>query len=177
MLRVQLPSLSLVCPGFLHCGSLVELGKGCGAFAVPEVGNDKMKHASMTMTGDEQRRMRMQMLRCADAFLEDAANIAISRRARMQACFESIYIRLLVSARGAAEPEPRQHPSERVIVAGAATAGLDVESLEEVLDLNRAVADYRHNAGTDPVNMLQSLALARHIAQLLKPLPEHTSRS
>lgn len=167
MPRIPLLSLSLACPGFLHCGSLVELGEGCSEFAIPEVGNDKMKHTTMTMTDDEQRRVRMKMLRCADAFLEDAANISVSRRARVEACFESIYIRLLVSARGAAEPEARQHPSERVIVSGAVTVGLDVESLEEVLNLNRAVADYRLKPGTDAVNMLQSLTLARHIAHLV----------
>jgi hypothetical protein len=168
MPRAQLTSVSLVCPGFLHCGSLVESGEGCGVFAMPEADNDRKEHTGMQKTGGEQARMRMQMLRCADTFLEDADNISVSRHTRVEACFESIYIRLLVSARGAAEPEPKQHPSERVIAAGAATAGLDNESLDEVLELNRAVADYRHKPGTDPVNMLHALTLARRIAQLVK---------
>jgi hypothetical protein len=146
----------------------VESGEGCGVFAIPEVDNNGKKRTVMPKTGEEQGRMRMQMLRCADAFLEDADNISVSRHTRMGACFESIYIRLLVSARGAAEPEPIQHPSERVIAAGAATAGLDNESLEEVLELNRAVAEYRHKPGTDPVNMLHALTLARRIAQMVK---------
>jgi hypothetical protein len=86
----------------------------------------------------------------------------------VQACYEAIYIRLLVLARHAGDPEPGEHPSERVIVSGAALAGLDDESLDEVLDLHRAVADFRHKIGTHPVNMLHILALARHIAGLVK---------
>jgi hypothetical protein len=111
------------------------VGKGCCVFAISEVDSDRMNHTRITDAGEEHGRMRMQMLRCADAFLKDAENISVSRRARVKACFESIYIRLLVSARAAAEPEPQQHPSEKVIVAGAVTAGLDDEWLEEVLKL------------------------------------------
>ena|ERR1017187_10305455 len=117
---------------------------------------------------EEEGQERAQMVQCADVKLHDAENMSVSRHTRVQACYEAIYIRLLVLARHAGDPEPGEHPSERVIVSGAALAGLDDESLDEVLDLHRAVADFRHKIGTHPVNMLHILALARHIAGLVK---------
>jgi len=108
------------------------------------------------------------MLRCADVCLLDAENIMVSRRARVEACFDSIYLRFLVLARDAIDPESNEHPSERVIAAGATVAGLDDELLEEVFELYRAVKAYRYTPGMHPVNMLHVLALGRHIAGLVK---------
>lgn len=117
---------------------------------------------------EEQQHQRGAMLHCADVCLRDAGNIMVSRRIRVEACFDSIYLRFLVLARDAIDPEPDEHPSERVIVAGATAAGLDDESLEEVFELYRAVTANRYRPGTYPVNMLHVLALGRHIARLVK---------
>ena len=120
---------------------------------------------------EEQGKLRAEMLQCADVKLLDAGNMSLSRHSRVEACYTSIYIRLLVLARSAGSAdsaEPTVHPSERVIVAGAALAGLDDESIEEVMDLHLAVADLRYRIGSHKVNMLHTLALARHIAGLVK---------
>ena len=108
------------------------------------------------------------MLRCADVRLRDAENIMVSRHTRVEACFDSIYLRLLVLASDAVDTEPGEHPSERVIVDGAAAAGLGDELLEEVFELLRAVTAYRDRPGMHPVNMLHAVALGRHIARLVK---------
>ena len=86
----------------------------------------------------------------------------------MQTCFDSIYGNLLTMARRAGATEPTQHPSESIMFAGAAAAGLDDESLEELIELYNAVAEFRFKPGTHPVNLLHALALARHIAELVK---------
>ncbi len=117
---------------------------------------------------EELQHKRGAMLRCADVCLRDAEDIMVSRHTRVEACFDSIYLRFLVLARDAIEPEPSEHPSERVIIAGAAAAGLGDELLEEVFELQRAVTAYRDRPGMHPVNMLHVVALGRHIARLVK---------
>ena len=148
------------------------VGKACDVFAIPDVNTDTTKDTRMTNAGEEGNEMqgqeRAQMLQCADVKLHDAGNISVSRHTRVQICYESIYIRMLVLARNAGDHAPSEHPSERVILSGAALAALDDESLEEVLDLHRAVADFQYRIGTHPVNMLHILALARLIAGQVK---------
>jgi hypothetical protein len=117
---------------------------------------------------EEQGKLRAEMLQCADVKLLDAGNMSLSRHSRVEACYTSIYIRLLVLARSAVTVAPEEHSPERVIETGAALAGLDDESLEEVMDLHLAVAHLRYRIGSHKVNMLHILALARHIAGLVK---------
>ena len=120
----------------------------------------------MTKTSEEEVRERT--LELADNKLQDAENTSVSRHTRVEACFDSIYVNLLVMAHRAGCAEPTELSTERMILAGAVAAGLDDESLGEVLVLHDAVKDLRHKPGTHPINMLHGLALSRHIAALAK---------
>ena len=124
----------------------------------------------MTRTSeeDEERREREQTLHWAEMKLQDGENTTVSRHTRFSAIFDTIYALLLLQARPAGNPEPDEHPSKRVILAGAAAIGLDDESLEEVLELHRAVVDSRYKPWTHTANLLHALALARHITGLAK---------
>jgi len=108
------------------------------------------------------------MLRWAEIKMQDAENTAISRNTRVEAAFDSIYARLSVLARRAGEPEPFEHPSERVIVSGAAAAGLNACCVNEVLNLHHTVAGHRHSLSAHPVSLTQALALVRHLEKMAK---------
>ena len=132
------------------------------------VEEEKVEEKQEDEVEEEQGKLRAEMLQCADVKLLDAGNMSLSRHSRVEACYKSIFIRLLVLARSADSAEPMEHQSERVIVTGAALAGLDDESIEEVMDLHHAVVNFRYRIGSHKVNMLHTLALARHIAGLVK---------
>jgi hypothetical protein len=122
----------------------------------------------MTKTNEEERVEREAMLHWAEIKLQDGENTTVSRHTRFSAIFDSIYARLLLQALRAGIPEADEHPSKHVILAGAKAVGLDDESLDEVLDLYSAVAGSRYKPWTHSANMLHTLALARHIAELAK---------
>lgn len=108
------------------------------------------------------------LLEWSDNKLRDASNTSVTRGTRVEVCLDSIYARLLVMARMAGHPEPTEHPSERMIIAGARAAGMDDESTDEALELLHTVIDRRYKVGVHPVNMMHCLALARHVAELVK---------
>jgi hypothetical protein len=101
--------------------------------------------------------------------LRDAENVANSRSTRLAACFDSIYLALLAATQLAGnyrEVGQTAHPAAHVIVAGATVLGLDDEGTGEVLELREAVTELRYEPAAWPGNVLQMLALARHVAEL-----------
>ena len=108
------------------------------------------------------------LLERADDKLRDTENTSNSRHTRVEACFDSIYLRMLVLAPHAGRLEAAEHPSERVILAGGVAAGLDDETIGEVLELHEAVKELRHRPGTHAVDLPHALALARNIAMQVK---------
>jgi len=109
-----------------------------------------------------------QMLEWAAQKLRDAENDSVSNHTRVEAAFDSIYARLLVSARRKNYVEPAEHPSDSAILLGAVAAGLDDESVSKVLELQLSVARNRYKPGPHSFNLLRAIALGRHIADLVK---------
>ncbi len=106
---------------------------------------------------DAWRRRALELLR-------DAENVANCRHTRQCACFDAIYIRLLLAA-NVANPRPGEHPTERVIIAGAAACGLDDDETGEVLDLHEAVTARRYEPNAFLGNLLRLLAIARQLVR------------
>lgn len=122
----------------------------------------------MTKAINDDEAGREAMLHWAEMKLQDGENSILSRHSRFSVIFDSIYALLLLHAERAGGQGPDEHLSKRVILAGAAAIGLDDESLEEVLELYCAVVDSRYKPWTHKINMLHTLALARHVAGLVK---------
>ena len=122
----------------------------------------------MRMPGPEPEPEREPLLEWSDNKLQDGENTTVSRHTRVEATLDSIYARLLVMARRAGHAEPTEHPSERMLLAGAGAVGLDDEATDEALEMLRTVTGRRYKPGTHPLNLMDSIALARHVAELVK---------
>jgi len=104
----------------------------------------------------------------ATELLRDAENATNCRHTRMTACFDAIYLKLLLVASAAGSTRSsgqRDHPEPGVIVAGAAACGLDDDETGEVLELREAVTALRYEPGALPGNLLRLLAIARHLVK------------
>ncbi len=98
--------------------------------------------------------------------LQDAENVNNSRHTRMTACFDAIYLMLLLAWRGTeATPSLPQarHPAPHVIVAGASMLRLDEDEIGEILELRDAVTGLRYDPKPLPGNLPRALAIARHV--------------
>ena len=104
----------------------------------------------------------------ATELLRDAENATNCRHTRMTACFDAIYLRLLFEVNPKDETRKADQPYEpepAVIVAGAASCGLDDDETGEILELREAVTALRYQPGALPGNLLRLLAIARHVVK------------
>ena len=114
--------------------------------------------------GDEIAPVVMQQ-RARD-WLRDAENVGNCRHTRLCACFDAIYVMLLLAVREAeTRPGPVQvnHPAPHVIVTGARVLRLDEDEISDLLELREAVTSLRYEPRPLPGNLRRALAIARHL--------------